>query len=223
MMTFRKLRAVKTIQRHGRAYIHMDRVMKDIDISLKSAKENKEQGLSDDLIGDISQQPRYMYFDKELQKGYRFIANEVWSEDIKRSRDESSLKFSKITNRWLPPTQVSHYYIEKDMENKSHEVKETELRDGTFTINSEFSNFVMETFPIWKNNGSIEQFIRDYGGGKFFSDLGPLFEEAITDLDNKGKHMIIQKKTPITLKNKHKDFLIEIYHKYLKFQISQIA
>ena len=223
MITLRQIRAVKTIQRHRRPYIHMDRLMKDIDISLKSAKENKEQGLSDDLIDDISQQTRYMYFDKELKKEYRFIANEMWSEDIKRPRDESSLKFSKITNRWLPPTEISHYYIEKDMENKSHEVKETELRDGTFTINSEFSNFVMETFPIWKNNESIEQFIRDYSGGKFFSELGPLFEEAITDLDNQGKHMIIQKKTPITLKKAHQIFLRELYHKYIKFQISQIA
>lgn len=223
MMALRKIHAVKTIQRHRRAYIHTERLMKDIDISLKSAKDNKEQGLSDDLIDDISQQPRYMYYDKELKKEYLFIANEMWSEDIKRSRDESSLKFSKITNRWLPPTEISHYYIEKDMENKSYEVKETELRDGTFTINSEFSNFVMTSFQVWKNDKSIEQFICDYHRGTFFSDLGPLFEEVITDLKNKGKYMIIQNKNPIILKSVHTNFLIELYHKYLKFQISQIA
>lgn len=223
MTTLRKLRAVKTIQRHGRAYIHMERLMKDINQSLKRAIKNKIQGLCDDLIDDISQQPRDMYYDKGLKEDYRRLANKVWSRGVKRSRDESSPKFSKTTKRWIKPTEISHYYIEKDMKGGDFKVKETELRDGTFTIKSEFSNFVVKAYSVWSNKGSLTTFINDYKGGKFFSELGHLFEEAMTDLDKKGKYTVIQNKTPTTLKKVHQMFIIELYQKYLAFQLGQIA
>lgn len=223
-MNLRKLRAVKTIQRHGRAYIHMERVLKDIDKSLKSAIENKLQGLSEEITpDDISQQPKYMYFDKELREDYQSVANEVWSDDFKRSRDNSSLKFSGVTKRWVPPTDFNQFYIEKNMDKEEYQVKETELRDGTFTINSEFSNFFIKSFAAWRNHEPMKQLIKDYKGGEHFSELGPIFEETITNLDKNGKYTIIQNKTPSTIKLSHKHFVIDLYQKYLEFQISLIA
>lgn len=222
MMTLRKLRAIKTIQRHGRNFIHMERLMEEINESLKRAKDNKLQGISTDITDDISNQPRDMYYDKRLKQEFMDFANQFWSQEVKRPREESSLKFSEVSKRWLPPTKISRYYIEGDMEN-GFERKETELRDGTFTINTEFANFVVKALEAVREGGSIHQFIKKYQGGKFFKDLGPLFEEALTNLDKKGKHTIIQDKTPMTMSVYHNSFMNILYQKYLKHQLSVIA
>ena len=223
MMTVRKLRAIKTIQRHGRNFIHMKRLMEDINKSLERAKDNKLQGISTDITNDISNQPRDMYYDKILKQEYMGLANQFWSQEVERPREESSLKFSEVSKRWLPPTKISHYYIEGDMEN-GFILRETELRDGTFTINSEFANFVVKALEAIRGGPiSLQQFIKKYQGGKFFTDLGPLFEEAITNIEKKGKHTIIQDKTPMTMSVSHKPFMNTLYQKYLKHQLNVIA
>lgn len=223
MMTLRKLRAIKTIQRHGRNFIHMERLMEDINKSLERAKDNKLQGISTDITDDISNQPRDLYYDKRLKQEFMDVANKFWSQEVKRPREESSLKFSEVSKRWLPPTKISSYYIEGDLEN-GFKLKETELRDGTFTINNEFANFVVKALEAIREGPiSLQQFIQKYQGGKFFSDLGPLFEEAITNIDKKGKHKIIQDKTPMTMNVSHKPFMNALYQKYLKHQLSVIA
>ena len=223
MITFRKLRAIKTIQRHGRNFIHMERLMEDINNSLKRAKDNKLQGISTDITDDISNQPRDMYYDKRLKQEYMDLANQFWSQEVKRPRERYSLKFSEVSNRWLPPIKISNYYIEGNMEN-GFTIRETELRDGTFTINNEFANFIVKALEtIRKDPIPLKQFIKKYQGGKFFSDFGPLFEEAITNIDKKGKHTIIQDKNPMTMNVSHKPFMNALYQKYLKHQLSVIA